>query len=122
MAFQQKQRMYWVIAGVVSAIAFTATAALAQSRDLWMYSGGATSVSGYFYEGENIFASCDMDCSDLDIQLYDASGNMVDQDLLPDANPIVTAPYAGNYEVLIIMPACSTSAGCAVWVDSDAGF
>ncbi|MBD2465898.1 hypothetical protein H6G89_33465 [Oscillatoria sp. FACHB-1407] len=122
MVFRNHQRTYLVVAGVMSAIAFTATAALAQSRELWMYNGDATAVEGYFNAGESIYATCDADCTDLDITLYDSRGNVVAQDLLPDANPIVVAPSAGNYQVLLSMPSCTTDAGCAVWVDSDQGF
>ncbi|HEY9647482.1 MAG TPA: hypothetical protein V6C88_13980 [Chroococcidiopsis sp.] len=107
--------------GALSALALTATAALAQSREVWLASGESTMVEGYFNAGETIYGSCDADCSDMDLTLYDESGNAVASDNAYDANPIVTAPNAGYYQIEVVMASCST-AQCAAWVDSDAGF
>lgn len=52
---------------------------------------------------------CDNDCSDLDLRLYDPSGNEVDNDVLDDDTPIVsvTPRRSGRYTVRAIMTACS---------------
>lgn len=110
-----------LVAGLCCIIS-SAAPALAQDRSLWMYSGESSSVSGYFLEGESIYGTCDADCSDLDLFLYDGAGNLVASDTLLDAVPIVTAPYAGDFTVTVSMPSCSTSAGCAVGISSDNGF
>ncbi|BAU44057.1 hypothetical protein [Leptolyngbya sp. O-77] len=119
--FSPKQ-MGVVAGGVFVAIALSAGAALAQSRELWMASGDTTSVTGYFMEGERIWGTCDEDCQDLDITLLSADGEPVAEDVLPDANPVVVAPFEGSYTLVITMPTCTTPAGCAVWLDSDQGF
>ena len=56
-----------------------------------------------------IAAECDMDCSDIDMWLYDASGNMIDEDVLEDDFPIleVTPTSSAQYSVRIEMFACS---------------
>jgi len=95
--------------------------ALAQDRTAWLATGGTTSTSGVFAAGESIYGSCDSDCTDLDMYLYDASGNLVDQDTNTDAYPIVTAPYNGEFSIQVTMPACYAEA-CAVEVSSDYGF
>jgi len=53
---------------------------------------------------------CDQDCSDVDLRLFDPSGNEVDSDLLADDVPIVdTRPArSGTYRVRVIMTACRT--------------
>mgnify|MGYP005851515895 CR=1 FL=1 len=94
----------------------------AQSRDLWLYNGGSETVQGYFYAGERIYGWCDQDCYDMDLFLYDVNGNLLTQDTAVDPNPVVYAPYEGNFYVEVTMPNCSHSSGCAAWVDSDAGF
>ena len=110
-------------AGVVATvIGGSITQALAQSRDLWLYDGQQADVNGFFFAGESIFAWCDQDCEDLDLILFDSQGNFVTQDVLLDAAPVVVAPYEGNFRVRVTMPNCTHPAGCAVWVDSDAGF
>ncbi|NJK72043.1 MAG: hypothetical protein HC926_01095 [Synechococcaceae cyanobacterium SM2_3_60] len=96
--------------------------AAAQDRSLWLYNGESTTVYGYFLAGEGIYGSCDYDCYDLDLYLYDSTGRLVDSDTLLDSIPIVNAPYTGNFEIQVTMPNCSHSAGCAVEVSSDYGF
>lgn len=111
-----------LVGSTLVAIALSAGAALAQSRELWMNHADSAAVTGYFLAGERIWGSCDGDCLDLDIQLLDADGELVDQDVEMDANPVVVAPAEGPYTLVISLPHCSTSAGCAVWLDSDHGF
>ncbi|BAW95208.1 hypothetical protein NIES970_01100 [[Synechococcus] sp. NIES-970] len=95
---------------------------VAQDRALWLYDGEEETVSGYFYAGEDIYASCDEDCYDLDLFLYDSAGRIVDSDTLDDSFPIVQAPYEGNFSVRVKMYDCAHTAGCAVEVSSDYGF
>lgn len=111
-----------VASGVASVMVLSTVAAKAQSRDLWLYNGDSVTVEGYFLEEEGIYGWCDEDCYDLDLFLYDTAGNLVWQDTAADANPQVYAPYEGNFIVEVTMPNCDHPEGCAVWVDSDAGF
>lgn len=87
-----------------------------------MYNGETLRESAYLYAGESVYGACDSDCSDLDLFLYDMSGNVVSSDTLMDAVPIVTAPSEGNYVVEVTMPSCNHEAGCGVELSSDHGF
>ncbi|MEE2897416.1 MAG: PPC domain-containing protein, partial [Gemmatimonadota bacterium] len=53
---------------------------------------------------------CDTDCSDLDLTLYDPSGNEVAEDVLPDDFPMLefAARIAGAYTLEVAMPGCSS--------------
>ncbi len=102
--------------------AMSSLPAAAQDRSLWLYNGQSATVYGYFLAGEGIYGSCDYDCYDLDLYLYDSAGNLVASDTLLDSFPIVNAPYTGNFTIEVTMPNCSHSAGCAVEVSSDYGF
>ena len=57
-----------------------------------------------------IVGVCDQDCSDLDLRLFDASGNEVDEDIMTDDVPIVTVTPSRSetYRLQVIMVACST--------------
>lgn len=110
------------MAGAVIVTALMPGAAIAQDRSLWLPDDGHTMLRGYFLQGEDIYALCDQDCSDLDLFLYDRSGLLVDVDNAPDAFPIVTAPYEGTFGLRVTMPSCDHTAGCAVTVSSDYGF
>lgn len=96
--------------------------ATAQDRSVWLHHGQSTVVSGYFLAGEQIVGTCDEDCFDLDLALLNSSGVQVSSDFLPDAVPIVRAPYAGTFTVRVIMHNCTHRAGCAAWVSSEYGF
>ena len=52
---------------------------------------------------------CDEDCRDIDLRLYDPSGNEVASDLREDDWPIVmvTPSYSGTYQVRVVMASCS---------------
>ncbi|MBE9140844.1 hypothetical protein IQ254_27205 [Nodosilinea sp. LEGE 07088] len=109
---------------VLGAIAVVSTAPMAdaQSRSDWLASGETITYDGYLLAGESVYASCDDDCADLDIYLYDAnSGNLVASDSLIDAVPVVVAPYEGNFFIEVVMASCVNNP-CATWTDSDAGF
>ncbi|MEL6490893.1 MAG: hypothetical protein ABG776_11440 [Cyanobacteria bacterium J06555_13] len=96
--------------------------ALAQSRTVWLNDNGATTVTGFFLQGESIYANCDEDCMDLDLYLYTEMGVLVDSDIEEDSFPIVTAPYDGNFAIEVTMPSCVHSAGCSASISSDHGF
>ncbi|MBV5259758.1 hypothetical protein FLX56_15180 [Synechococcus moorigangaii CMS01] len=102
--------------------ALSALPAIAQDRSFWLYNGDETTLSGYFYAGEEIYGDCDEDCYDLDFYLYNSVGELVDSDTLDDAYPIVQAPYEGDYTLRVVMYDCAHTAGCAVEVSSDYGF
>jgi hypothetical protein len=97
-------------------------AAQAQDRSLWLSYGQSATVQGYFAAGERIYGSCDGDCYDLDLFLYDAYGQLVYQDTATDAVPVIAAPYEGTFTIEISMPNCAHPSGCAAWVSSDYGF
>jgi hypothetical protein len=56
-----------------------------------------------------IIGMCDADCGDLDLKLYDSSGNLVDEDLLADDYPKVevTPRWSGKFTLRAIMAECS---------------
>lgn len=104
------------------AVAGAATLAQAQSRTDWLSSGQSVSYDGVLYAGEAVYATCDGDCTDIDILLYDANdGSLVGSDTLADAQPVVVAPYEGNFVIEVVMLSCSIEP-CAVWTDSEHGF
>ena len=94
----------------------------AQDRALWLHDGGVSTVEGSFYGGEAIYGSCDGDCYDLDLAIYDSAGNLIGSDTASDAFPVVVAPYDGFFLVEVSMPECSHPSGCEVWVSSEQGF
>lgn len=104
------------------AIASTAFFVKAQSRTAVLASGDSETYEGYFVANEDIYASCDANCQDLDLYLYDAfTGELIASNTLVDANPVVTAPYDGDFLVETAMITCSAST-CQAWTDSDHGF
>jgi hypothetical protein len=104
------------------AIATSAIPASAEAYYALLSNGETETYTGYFLADENIYANCDVDCADLDIYLYDAySGDLIDSDTLMDANPVVTAPYDGDFIVETVMVTCETGV-CQAWTDSDHGF
>jgi hypothetical protein len=105
------------------ALAAASLPALAQDRSLWLYQGDSTTVDGYFAAGETIYGSCDEDCLDMDLYLYDSNtGELVYQDTAVDSVPYVVAPWEGNFVVEVTMPNCTHPDGCAAWLSSDYGF
>jgi hypothetical protein len=56
-----------------------------------------------------IIGVCDNDCSNFDLALYDQNNNLISQDVLTDATPIVSvAPqWTGPFQVQAGMQACS---------------
>lgn len=60
----------------------------------------------YTFTGE-----CDLDCSDLDLRLYDANGNLIDSDVLPDDYPVVsvTPRWTGGFGLRVTMARCSAN-------------
>ncbi|MBE9112767.1 hypothetical protein IQ273_25595 [Nodosilinea sp. LEGE 07298] len=104
------------------AMATTAAIAQAQSRVDWLHHGETITYDGYLLADEAVFASCDDDCADLDMFLYDAAtGELVASDTLVDAVPVVVAPYEGDFLIEVVMASCSLEP-CEAWTDSDAGF
>ena len=83
-----------ITSAALVAVAFAGGAieAEAQDRALRLYNGGVGTVEGSFYGGESIYAECDGDCYDLDLAIYDTSGNLVSYDNAADAYPVVVAP------------------------------
>jgi hypothetical protein len=67
--------------------------------------------SVYLREGVNyrVYGACDDDCSDLDMELYGADGNLVDRDVAVDDVPYVqiTPTQSGRHYVRIWVYACA---------------
>jgi hypothetical protein len=52
---------------------------------------------------------CDNDCSDVDLEIYDPSGNKVASDVLDDDTPVVSLQpgKSGTYRIKVMMIKCS---------------
>ncbi|NJM97513.1 MAG: hypothetical protein HC800_10395 [Phormidesmis sp. RL_2_1] len=96
--------------------------AIAQDYTAWLQDNASTQVTGYFLQGESIYGSCDQDCNDINMFLFNEMGVMVDADDAIDATPIVTAPYEGTFVIQVKMPSCTHGLGCRLFVSSDNGF
>jgi hypothetical protein len=74
--------------------------------------GGCVTYSFMFRAGQSysIVGVCDKDCSDLDITLYDPTGELITVDAAADSIPIVShrAEKSGRYRAIIRMPTCTT--------------
>lgn len=59
-------------------------------------------------------ARCDANCTDIDLIVLDANGQIIAQDVAPDTHPIVTfqPPWTGYYRVVTRMYGCAAT--CAV--------
>lgn len=62
--------------------------------------------AGYQYL---VFAACDQDCTDVDIWVRDAAGNLIASDTAADDRPLVsfTAKVSGKYTVQVGMITCA---------------
>ena len=56
-----------------------------------------------------LFGACDNDCTDVDLKIYDTSGNMLMQDVEVDDTPVLTftANGSGKYRVQVVMATCN---------------
>ncbi|MFC5345154.1 hypothetical protein ACETK8_00300 [Brevundimonas staleyi] len=56
-----------------------------------------------------IIGGCDNECTDMDFELLDSSGKIIERDTLPDSFPIinVTPQSAGAYTVRFLMKTCT---------------
>ena len=103
-------------------IVITTARSSSSAHSLWLLDGAVQRLDGFFLAGEAIYGECDRDCADLDINLYDSSGRLVDSDTLSDAQPVVVAPYEGNFVVEVVMHECTYPSGCSTSIDSEHGF
>ncbi len=103
-------------------LASMSSAAVAQDRTSWLRNSESATMTGYLLQGEDVYATCNEDCQDLDLFLYDDTGRLVAADEQIDSFPIVTAPYEGTFVVKVAMPSCLSAAGCSVSITSDYGF
>jgi hypothetical protein len=121
--FNSKLRTFVGSAACVAvALGSVVSPALAQERSIWLADGELVTMTGYLLEGENVYADCDEDCSDLDLFLYNEVDKLVSADEALDSFPVVTAPYEGTFSVVVSMAACNHISGCAAAVRSDYGF
>ena len=58
-----------------------------------------------------IIGVCDNDCSDLDLKIYDANGNLIASDTLRDSQPIISVrpKWDSAFTVRATMVSCSSS-------------
>jgi len=110
------------LTGATLALTALISPAIAQERTVWLQDNETTKITGYFVQGEEIFASCDEDCMDLNLFLFNEMGAMVAADDSVDAYPVVTAPYDGTFAIEVSMPTCTHGAGCNATVSSDVSF
>jgi hypothetical protein len=56
-----------------------------------------------------LFGACDEDCQDLDLEIYDANGRLVDEDTASDDFPVVSVRprYTQEYSFRVTMADCS---------------
>ncbi|MEA5465710.1 hypothetical protein [Leptothoe sp. PORK10 BA2] len=92
----------------------------AQAQDThFLYEGESTSYEVYLLSGQSIYATCDENCFDIDLFLYDSTGAVVGADEATDAQPVIVAPYEGSFLVEMYMSSCATTEGCAAWLAYD---
>ena len=62
-------------------------------------------------ETYRIIAECDSECSDLDMELVDPAGKIVERDTLPDSAPVINIRPAadGTYTARVIMKTCTVA-------------
>jgi len=62
-------------------------------------------------ETYRIIAECDNECSDLDLELLDPAGKIVERDTLPDSTPIINIRPAadGAYRARLVMKTCTVA-------------
>lgn len=80
---------------------FTGSLNVGQSQS---YSVGLNAGTSYMIVGE-----CDLDCSDIDMWLYDENGNLIDSDVLDDDVPVleVTPVRSAEFQMRIEMFTCT---------------
>jgi len=56
-----------------------------------------------------LFGACDNDCTDVDLKIFDQSGNLLMQDIAVDDTPVLlfTANGSGTYRVQVVMATCN---------------
>jgi len=83
--------------------------------------GNYTTVTYTLLKGNSykIVGACDNQCSNLDLELRDDNGNLIERDNASDDIPIVevTPRRDGKFTLKVIMSDCSSSAGCVYGVD-----
>lgn len=86
------------------------------SRAAGPFAGGLTERGGRRYtvmlragQDYRIFGVCDARCRDLDLRLFGPNGDLVGQDVLDDAVPIVhiRPTVTGNYDIEALMQRCA---------------
>ncbi|MCZ6916168.1 MAG: hypothetical protein O7I93_05270 [Gemmatimonadetes bacterium] len=86
--------------------------------------GGTETLSLSLSRGRSyvVVGGCDADCGDLDLHLFDNSGNEVDVDIELDDYPMVVTQSGGQYRIRVTMVTCSTEPcywGIGVFAEGD---
>ncbi|NEQ52837.1 MAG: hypothetical protein F6K11_22315 [Leptolyngbya sp. SIO3F4] len=92
----------------------------AQELDFWLAHGESELIQISATAGETITASCNENCLDLDLYLYDAEGNLLAKDSERNIAPTLLAPYDGEFLLEVFMPNCKHPEGCTAWLNSQA--
>lgn len=86
-------------------------AATGTTSNGWLDRGDETTWSVWLTAGTSyaVAATCDRDCSDVDLRLISPGGVEIDSDLGSDDQPIVfaTPSRSGYYRVRVLMHSCS---------------
>ena len=61
-----------------------------------------------------VVGMCDTACGDLNLQILDSSGSVVDKDELADDFPIVSVSNSGTYTLRVSMVKCTGSCAYAI--------
>ncbi|GGQ93578.1 hypothetical protein [Deinococcus ruber] len=75
-----------------------------------------TLVAGRTYK---IVGVCDDDCTNLDLELRDNSGTLIDRDNADNKIPVVDVKVrrTGDFKLKVIMTGCASAGGCEYGVD-----
>ena len=86
----------------------THTPKIGQLRDNTQTNIGLNLRSGATYK---LVGVCDSDCGDLDLQLLDSNGNVIDTDVEYDDYPVVsvTPRWSDRFVIRVGMPSCNAT-------------
>ncbi len=93
----------------------------AQELTVWLANGESELIQTRFKAGDTITATCNENCLDLDLYLYDAQGTLIAQATELTIAPTLLAPYDGNFLLEVFMPNCINAEGGTAWVHSKVG-
>ncbi|MEO0540795.1 MAG: hypothetical protein AAFZ80_08000 [Cyanobacteria bacterium P01_A01_bin.105] len=82
----------------------------------WLSNGEQLRTAQFLFADEPIFAACSQDCYDLQLTLHDSlTQAVVAQTREHASNPMLQAPYEGEFQVEVTMKNCARLNGCRTW-------